>query len=218
MFALALAIAITTTPLQKITSVGRDFPTAIDAKARYVFYLHGRIIEEHGLRPRDPRYGIYEYEDILRSLESHGLHVISEARPHATDPEQYARRVRDQIRTLLDKKVPPEHITVIGASKGSVIAMLVSMYTANDNVRYVILSNCNDDILQEFKIDLHGAVLSIYDEADAFGGTCREFFNRATGLSRQQEVVTHLKIGHALLYQPRRAWTDPAIAWAKEKP
>ena len=139
MFALALAIAITTAPLQKITSVGRDFPTSIDAKARYVFYLHGRIIEEHGLRPRDPRYGIYEYEDILRALESHGLRVISEARPHATDPEQYARRIRDQIRTLLDKKVPPEHITVIGASKGSVIAMLVSMYTAYDNVRYVIL-------------------------------------------------------------------------------
>jgi hypothetical protein len=216
--ALALATAITTAPLRQITSVGRDFPRAIDAKQRYVFYLHGRIIEEHGLRPRDPRYGIYEYEDILRALEAHSLRVISEARPKGTDAEEYAKRIRDQIAALLQKKVPPEHITVIGASKGSLIAMLVSMVTANDNVRYVLMANCNDDVLQQYKIDLHGAVLSIFDEGDAFGGTCSAFFARATGLSRQKEIVTHLRIGHALLYQPRRAWMDPAIAWAKEKP
>ena len=218
MLALALATAITTAPLHQITSVGRDFPATIDANQRYVFYLHGRIIEEHGLRPRDPRYGIYDYEEILRALEAHGLRVISEARPQRTDPEQYAKRVRDQIAALLEKKVPADHITVIGASKGSVIAMLVSMVTANDNVRYVVMSNCNDDILQQYKIDLHGAVLSIFDEGDAFGSTCKNFFARATGLSRQKEIVTHLRIGHALLYQPRRAWMDPAIAWAKEKP
>lgn len=216
--ALALAAAITTAPLPKITSVGRDFPATVDPAQRYVFYLHGRIIEEHGLRPRDPRYGVYDYEAILRAFESHGLHVISEARAKGTDPEQYAKRVRDQILALLGKRVPPDHITVIGASKGSVIAMLASMYTANDTVRYVVMSNCNDDILQRYKIDLHGAVLSIFDEGDAFGGTCSKFFARATGLSRQKEIVTHLGIGHALLYQPRRAWMDPAIAWAKEKP
>ena len=216
--AFALATAITTAPLLEITSVGRDFPAKIDANQRYVFYLHGRIIEEHGLRPQDPRYGVYDYEQILRALEVQGLRVISEARRQGTDPEEYAKRVRDQIAMLLAKKVPPDHITVIGASKGSLIAMLVSMYAANDDVRYVLMSNCNDDILQQFKIDLHGAVLSIYDQGDAFGGTCRKFFERATGLSRQKEIVTHLGIGHALLYQPRRAWMDPAIAWAKEKP
>ena len=121
MLALALATAITTAPLHQITSVGRDFPATIDANQRYVFYLHGRIIEEHGLRPRDPRYGIYDYEEILRALEAHGLRVISEGRPQGTDPEQYAKRVRDQIAALLEKKVPADHITVIGASKGSVI-------------------------------------------------------------------------------------------------
>src|SRR5205814_10564237 len=68
--ALALATAITTAPLHQITSVGRDFPATIDANQRYVFYLHGRIIEEHGLRPRDPRYGIYRSEEHTSELQS----------------------------------------------------------------------------------------------------------------------------------------------------
>src|SRR5260370_19284406 len=124
----------------------------------------------------------------------------------------------DVCSALLVKKVTQEEIAVIGAAKGSEVAMVVSVYAANDVVRLVLMANCNDDVLQRFKIDLHGGVLSIYDEGDAFGGTCRAFFARATGLSRQKEIVTHLRIGHALLYQPRRAWMDPAIAWAKEKP
>lgn len=217
MLSLLLAAAITTAPLKHITSVGRDLPAKIDPAARYVFYLHGRIIEEHGLHPRDPRFGVYEYEDILRALEARGLRVISEARPSGTDPKQYARRVAEQIDKLIRAGVPPKHIAVIGASKGSGIAMLVSTYAANDDVRYVLLANCNDDVLREFKPDLHGAVLSIYDEGDPFGGTCNPIFDRATGLSRRKEIETHLGLGHSLLYQPRRAWLDPAVAWAKEE-
>ena len=67
MLALVLATVITTAPLKEITSVGRDLPASVDPARRYVFYLHGRIIEEHGLRPRDPRFGVYEYEEILRA-------------------------------------------------------------------------------------------------------------------------------------------------------
>ena len=216
MIAFLFAAAITAAPLTHITSVGYDLPQHPKATERYVFYEHGRIIENQGLHPHDDRFGTYEYEEILRTLASRGLKVISEARAQGTDARTYAKRAASQIATLLRAGVPPSHITVIGASKGAVITMLISTYAANRNVRYVIMSNCNDEILQRFHPDLHGAVLSIYDEKDEFGTTCAPFFDKATGLSRHREIQTHLGIGHALLYSPRPEWVEPAVAWAKE--
>jgi len=210
------ALLETTAPLTRITSVGRDIPANPSPSERYVFYLHGKIIEEHGLQPNDPQFGVYHYEGILRTLEAHGLHVISEARPRGTDPGMYARRVADQVTKLIQRGVPADHMTVIGASKGAIIAMLVSTKVADKSVRYVLLSDCNDDVFKQFDIRLHGAVLSIYDQGDPIGGTCQKFFNKAAELSKRREISLKLGIGHALLYSPRREWIDPAVQWAKE--
>ncbi len=43
----------------------QDLPGSIDKQARYLFYLHGQIIEELGIRPEHPQRGVYEYEQIL---------------------------------------------------------------------------------------------------------------------------------------------------------
>ena len=214
--AILLAAALTNTPIAKITSVGYDMPKKTDKNTRYVFYLHGRVIEARGLHPNDERYGTYEYLDILKALRSRGVYVISEARPNETNAHHYAERIANQIRELRKRGVPANHITVIGASKGAVITMLVSTLVADRDVRFVLMANCNDSILDRFKPNLHGAVLSIYDEKDVFGGTCEPFFAKATGLSRQHEIKTTLGIGHALLYAPYPEWVEPAIAWAKE--
>ena len=213
---LLAALLETTASLTKITSVGRDFPASPDPAARYVIYLHGKIIEDHGVQPRDPQFGVYHYEGILRTLEAHGLRVISEARPQGTDPQIYARRVADQVTKLIQRGVPADHVTVIGASKGAVIAMLASTRVTEPRVRYVLLSDCNDDVLKRFDIRLHGAVLSIYDEGDPVGGTCKKFFDRSPGLSKRREISLRLGLGHALLYGPREEWIDPAMRWAKE--
>jgi hypothetical protein len=215
LLALFLAAAITTAPLQQITGVGFDMPKRPDKHARYVIYIHGRIIENHGLHPHDERFGTYQYASILKALASHGLSVISEARPQDTDAQVWARRVARQVGTLIKAGVPPGHITVIGASKGAVITMLVSTLVDNPRVRYVIMSNCNDEIQQRFQPRLHGAVLSIYDEKDEFGSTCGPIFAASPTLARHDEVEVHLGIGHALLYAPYREWVDPAVAWAK---
>src|SRR5207248_4178244 len=164
------ALLETTAPLTKITSVGRDLPANPSPSERYVFYLHGRIIEEHGLQPNDPQFGVYHYEGILRTLEAHGLRVISEARPRGTEPNMYARRVADQVTRLMQRGVPADHITVIGASKGAVIAMLVSTKVTDKGVRYVLLSDCNDDVHKQFDIRMLVADISIIDEGDQFWG------------------------------------------------
>jgi hypothetical protein len=60
-------------------------PGMPDARARYVIYLHGRIIEDQGRRPTHPTWGTYEYQQILDRLAAGGLIVVSEQRPPMTD-------------------------------------------------------------------------------------------------------------------------------------
>jgi hypothetical protein len=193
----------------------REVPEKVSAEERYLFYLHGRIIEEKGVRPTDPRYGIYEYEQILDALRREGFIVISEARAKGTDPKEYAKRVVGQVRSLLGRNVPPQNITVVGASKGAVITMLVSTALRNRDVNFVIMSNCNDWVLENFEVDLYGNVLSIYDHKDEFGETCQKIFNKASGLKRSKEIVLKLGTGHAILYKPLREWIDPTTEWAR---
>ena len=194
----------------------KDVPAGVDAKASYLFYLHGRIIENKGIRPTDPRYGVYEYEEILNTLAAKGFTVISEARAKDTDVNQYAGKVVQQINSLVNAGVPPQHITVVGASKGALITMRISTLLKNKDVNFVIMSNCNDWVDQNFQIDLYGNVLSIYDIKDEFGGTCQKFFDKAHGLNRHNEVVLKVGTGHAVLYKPMKEWVDLVVEWAKQ--
>jgi hypothetical protein len=208
-------------PINKMDGRGqgvvlKDVPAMADVKASYLFYLHGRIIENKGIRPTDPRYGVYEYEEILNTLAAKGFTVISEARAKDTDVNQYAPKVVRQINTLVNAGVPPQHITVVGASKGALIAMRISTLLKNKDANFVIMSNCNDWVDKNFHIDLYGNVLSIYDIKDEFGGTCQKFFDKAHGLNRHDEVVLKVGTGHAVLYKPLKEWVDLVAEWAKQ--
>ncbi len=198
-------------------AIFHDVPEKVDSGAHYLFYLHGRIIEERGIRPTDERYGVYEYEQILEALSREGFIVISEARPRGTDPREYARKVVGQIQTLLRENVPPRNITVVGASKGAVITLLASTALKNREANFVVMANCNDWVMENFEIDLYGRVLSIYDYKDEFGQTCQKFFDKAKGLSSRKEIVVRLGTGHAMLYKPLREWIEPAVEWARGK-
>jgi Alpha/beta hydrolase len=186
---------------------------ASDAR-RYVLYVHGRAVEEGGRRP-ETRFGVYEYDAILETFRKAGFEVISEQRPKDADPSDSADRVVAAVRRLRRRGVPSSHITVIGASKGSVITMLASTRLADPEIRYVLLGNCNDGILERWKPRLSGRVLSVFERADEYGGTCRRFFEKGHNLTAHDEVALDIGIGHAFLYSPRPDWVTPAIEWAR---
>lgn len=193
-------------------------PGVIDPKARYLFYLHGLIIEEQGTRPTSPRHGVYEYREILEHFRDEGFVVVSEARPKGTDPEAYGAKVAAQVRDLLRAGVSPRHVTVMGASKGGVIAMIASTLLRERHVRFVLMASCGDyDIFKRFKVDLSGEILSVYDDKDEVAGTCADFFKRSSGVSKRTEVVLKLGLGHGILYRPLKEWTGPAAAWARRR-
>ena len=72
-------------------------PEIVSGNAKYLFYLHGQIVEELGVRPTHPQWGIYEYEKILEALKRKDFVIVSEARPKGTDPMEYARKLVAQI-------------------------------------------------------------------------------------------------------------------------
>ena len=93
--------------------VVRDrLPGVPDVRARYVIYLHGRIIEDQGRRPTHATWGTYEYQQILDRLAADGLVVVSEQRPPMTDMDMFASHVADQVQALLRAGVPPEQVSV----------------------------------------------------------------------------------------------------------
>jgi hypothetical protein len=195
------------------------FPDKIDPTKHYLFYLHGKIIEDQGLPAISPDYGEYEYRAILQKLAGYGFVVISEPRAADTDGIAYAKKVAGQAQSLMDGGVPAANITIVGASKGAGIVVYASHYIDNPDMNFVIMSICHPDTVRSFiqeHIWLVGNVLSIYDSIDELAGSCQKLFDYSggKGLSRHDEIVLHVGTGHGILFKPLDEWVLPAVRWA----
>ncbi len=187
---------------------------------RYLFYLHGKIIEDQGVNAIDTvnGYGAYEYENILTAFKKADFIVLSEARPKNTDPVEYAHKIVNEIDSLITKGVKPNDITVVGASKGAVISMFISSYLKNKEVNFIFLAGCNEDGFKNFsEIQFCGNILSIYEKSDDIGHTCANF-KKSTRLtiSHYKEIELNTGLKHGFLYKPLREWIEPAIKWANK--
>ena len=191
-------------------------PVPADPAGRYLFYLHGQIVEDKGPRPEHPRLGVYEYEAIRDTLAARGLIVISEARPAGTDVWTYAGKVKAQVEELLAAGVEPERITVAGHSKGGAIAILISSLLQNDRLNYVFLACCGDWMISNPRIDLRGRILSIYDVGDEFAFPCRRAFEHTGHRLDAREIEIDTGWGHGAFYRPMPVWLDPMTAWLRE--
>ena len=189
-----------------------ELPSHVDPEARYLFYLHGRIVV-NDRRPKSEEYGFYEYDHILETFRKRGFVVISEQRSKDITIEKYAEKVAGQVTQLLNSRVPPRQITVVGASQGSWIAMLASTQLKNRDLNFVFIAGCSAD--DEFlkQLDWHGNVLSIYERTDR-ARTCEKYREDATGVGKYQEVELNTGLRHGFIYRPMKEWIEPTAAWA----
>jgi hypothetical protein len=196
-----------------------SFPESVDSTKYYLFYLHGKTIEDQGIPAISPDYGEYEYKAILEKLSSYGFVVISEQRVKNTDSVEYAKKIAEQVTVLLEAGVPAKNITIVGASKGAGITIFVSHLLENEEINYVIMAICDPTTVEELKqngISLYGNVISIYDSTDELAGSCQELFSfsEGKGISDYNEIVLNVGTGHGILYKPLDEWIMPAIQWA----
>lgn len=185
-------------------------PAQPNARATYVFYLHGRIVEEQGADAISPSFGRYEYRAILTALAHAGHMVISEVRPASSTVQGYARQVARQVQKLMAAGVAADQITLIGASKGGAIALQVSRSLATKNVGYVVLGACNPGATSG---GLHGGVLSVREASDPIGTSCKPAFRASPALGVGREIELHTGEQHGFLYKPSADWLNPALAW-----
>jgi hypothetical protein len=157
---------------------------------------------------------VYEYAQILDTFNKNGLVVISEARKQSADIEPYAAKIAEQVTQLIKAGVPAKHITIVGASQGSWIAMLSSTYLKNRDLNFVFIAACaaTPDFLKI--VDLHGNVLSIYEKTD-LAQSCQSYKADGTGISSWKEIEVNTGLKHGFLFRPLKEWIEPTIAWAK---
>jgi hypothetical protein len=184
---------------------------------RYLFYLHGMIVENQGADAVSPEYGKYEYRNILKAFSDEQFTVISEVRARNTDVETYAHKVVQQIDSLLKRGTRPQNITVVGASKGCVIAIYVSSFLKNKDVNFVFLAGCFSSLAGESNgINFCGNILSIYEHSDDIGRSCAELKKRSSqAVPHYKEIELNTGLKHGFLFRPLKEWVVPATKWAR---
>lgn len=191
-------------------------PAKPDPSLRYLFYVHGRILEQQGRNAVSPDFGRYEYDAILKAFASEGFEVISELRKDG-DGDAFVRRLVEQITRLRRAGVPAERIAVVGASRGGYLMLQAAARLGHPGMSYVVLAGCGDASAKS-AAGLRGRVLSIYDDPDRHATSCRPTFAAAPDLTEADEIVLKTGRDHGLLYQPYPEWLKPATAWARGGP
>jgi hypothetical protein len=199
---------------EPVLKIQTAVPAEIDPAARYLFYLHGAIIERAGVRPTHPEFGLYEYREILEVFAGRGFVVISEARAAGTNVMEYAATVAEQVRVLLAAEVPQSNIMIVGFSKGGGIAVVASSILAEEGVNFVFMGTCGPWLNERPEIVPQGRMLSLHEASDDMVGSCEELFSRAGDGSDSHEIVISIGGGHGAFYRPRPEWVEPTIDWA----
>ena len=196
--------------------IQRDLPITIDRTANYLFYLHGGVVTVKGdnaINDPVPEYGPYQYSRILDTLQAHGFYVISERRLPGVDDSVYARKIAQQVDTLLKAKVATSKIILVGASAGSNIVLLVSGRLKNPEMKYVIMGGCSPDIYTYYlNVNIEGHFLSIIESSDS-RGTCGKIFENRKRVKSFREIKLETGLNHGFIYKPYAAWLDPVLQW-----
>jgi len=192
-----------------------ELPQAPDPERRYIIYLHNLWLENQGPGVPHPTFGEYAFDEILLALAEPGVTVIGAVRPPGSDPHAAAQRVADQVSALFRAGVAPEHVTVVGFSKGGAIAILASALTVDDSVNFVFLAACGSWIESTPDLVPRGRLLSIREASDDAVGSCERLFARAPPSVERDEIVLSLGGGHGAFFRPRPEWIQPALRWAK---
>jgi triacylglycerol esterase/lipase EstA (alpha/beta hydrolase family) len=227
---LLLALLLAALPCITHASALSDVPASPMTDAEYVIYVHGAGVEKYGAMKADE-----DYYGMIKALEQKGFTVISEVRfsggppiggvtPGGVKPNEYGKKVAGQVKSLMEKGVPPENITVVGFSKGGLITLVAAAAGENAKVHYVILAGCfrpgkefYSNYANNVAPKLKGRILSMYDEADPDFGSCREFFTSAGDKVSGKEIKFETKQGHALFRKPAEIWMNPLAEWARSK-
>jgi len=197
-------------------AVNLTLPENIDPDGRYLFYIHGKIIEDVGVNAASPQFGPYEFEEILKYLSDAGFNVIGEIRSTPTDANEYSDRVAAQVKSLLAQGVPSKRITMVGFSKGAGIVILTSAKVNNPELNIVLIAICGEETNVESGPVISGRILSLFEKSDELGSSCKPLADRSPGVKEFEEFEFSTGKQHGAFYTADPIWLDPMISWIRE--
>ena len=180
---------------------------------KYIYYLHGRIIEIQGKDAISDVYGKYEFDSIVNVLSGLGHNTIAEVRKENVDYLEYAHKISKEIDSLVEIGVKPTYITIIGASKGAIIASNISDINLNP-INYVLLAGNNKYQEENNNWKFHGQVLCFYDLSDSIAGENYDYWiNNENYTTKFEQIELATNLGHGFLYKPLKDWLEPTKKW-----
>jgi predicted esterase len=211
-FTLILLLTMTAAPLFAETH-SYSLRAKVDPAAKYLLFFHNNYVEVNGPD------GDCKYYDILQAFSERGYTVVSELRPKNASVREAAYNGATTVLRLLDSRVPAGQITVVGHSKGAVIAQQVAALVGNPKIHYAIMAGCGiQGLPYPDPAKLTGDFLSIYAASDKVAGSCGSSFAQAKPGATSQEIRLDSPAGHQLFFRPTEAWLDPLTAWLKSRP
>jgi hypothetical protein len=183
---------------------------------RFIFFLHNRFLETHGLHETHPQFGRTEYLEILEAFEKNGFKVISEKRNGNSNAREYALQVVNQIHKLIKNGTEPSKITVVGTSKGGYIAQYISTLANKPDLNFVFIASFRSGDIQNIpQINYCGNILTIYEKSDLFGVSAMERKRNSTcQIKHFKEIELNTGMGHGFLFKPLKEWIEPTLKWA----
>ena len=193
-------------------------PDEIDANKKYVFYLHGLIVEGDNPRPIHKKYGAYEFQKIKEALaENSSFDVIAHHRPANTEVREYTNKLVSWVKELLNSGVRPSNITLIGFSRGGEIAAYASTNLRENNINTVLLGSCWPGSVQnKSSIVFGGHFLSIFETSDV-ALSCEKLAKRSPQLLSFKEVSISTGGEHGAFFSPNNEWVIPVKEWVQSK-
>jgi len=210
----ALGLLISTSCIAN--NIYESFPSEINAKEKYVFYSHGFIVEGTNPTPVNPRWGMYDFPNIKKALSDESYNLIAYHRPKGTDPRSYAKKLANEVNSLINKGVKAENITFIGFSRGGAITVLTSNYLADERINFVILAGCSGFVKSNPELTVFGQVFSIFETSDG-AGSCQFLIDRNNKVNSFEEISISTGKEHGAFYNPLPEWVVPVKRWIKEK-
>ncbi len=189
-----------------------------DTKNDYLFFIHNRFLEENPDGALEKNYNVRaEYGEILQSFREDGFIVFSEKRQPKTNATEYAKKIVQQIDSLISKGIEPKHITIAGTSKGGYIAQYVSTFAKNPDLNFVFIGSFQNTDIEEYPmINFCGNILTIYEKSDVFGvSAIRRKETSHLKINRFKEIELNTGLKHGFLFIASDEWIRPCKMWAR---
>jgi len=178
-----------------------------------VIYLHGQIIEEQGINAHSTLFGKYAFEEIIDFLRNTPATVYADVHDSNVHFVHYCQQISNRIDSLILTGIRPNQITVLGASKGGVMAMIISNMNETP-INYIFLGSNNITIEQENDWSFNGRILGIYDLSDKLAGKPYDhWIEQSPNAKSFKQVELNTGVGHGFLYKPIDEWLLPTKEW-----